>query len=152
MIVDVMLSDKMTVGDLTLGDYPQLPPLWTASGIDWTDVDTEEKFARLLSRNKGVNGTCFSSIVRLSDKVVGVLLCGDDGLCAHIYHVAVDPKFRRYGIGTMLAKRTLGELKASGAKECRLFVRYANEIGGAFWESLGFSPRVSVYSMNIKFL
>lgn len=141
---DDFVVDDFVVDDLCLEDYEQLPALWNSSGIKWADMNTREKFARFLLRNPGLSSVC-----RKGAAIVGVVMCGEDGLRGYIYHVAVSPNHRRRGLGSRLAKYSLEKLTVRGYDECKLFCSYANQGGAAFWKYLGWSPREDVFSMTI---
>lgn len=55
-----------------------------------------------------------------------------------VISIAVDPIYRRKGIGSALVNFTLNQLRASYIKTLELEVRITNSEGICFWKSLGF--------------
>ncbi|AGI47492.1 Acetyltransferase (GNAT) family [Thermoplasmatales archaeon BRNA1] len=83
-----------------IGDYLEILELWSADR-PVSREDSEEGISSFLSRN---GKYCFTAV---SDgKVVGAVLCGSDGRSARIYHLVVDPDFRRQGIAHTLIKHS----------------------------------------------
>ncbi|SEA17414.1 GNAT family acetyltransferase [Variovorax sp. YR216] len=78
--------------------------------------------------------------------VIGTTMAGFDGHRGWIYSVAVDPAFRRRGIGAALVRHAEQALKALGCPKVNLQIVTGNEQVVAFYESLGFSvePRISM--------
>ncbi|MEM4666480.1 MAG: GNAT family N-acetyltransferase, partial [Thermofilum sp.] len=58
----------------------------------------------------------------------------------HVHSIAVDPQFRKKGVGRALMEETFRMLRERGVKSVVLEVSIANEAGISFWKSLGFSP------------
>lgn len=135
-------------------DHGELIRLWQRSGINYGDVANNEDFQRFLSRTPNVSSLCrvvvkdcARSIDEAGSHICGVALSGDDGLYGYIYHVAVLPEMRRRHIGQMLVERTCSELAKRGVTQSRLFVRSSNNIGAAFWSSLGWSQKSDAYCL-----
>lgn len=130
---------------MTAADYESAYALWAGTpgmGLRALD-DSREGIARFLRRNPT---TCF---VALEDgRLVGVLLCGHDGRRGYIYHTAVQPAYRRRGVGRALVERVLAALRAEGIHKTALVVYADNELGNRFWESVGFSVRGDLVYRN----
>jgi ribosomal protein S18 acetylase RimI-like enzyme len=78
--------------------------------------------------------------VALSDgAVVGTVMGGYDGHRGWVYAVAVQPPFRRRGIGTALIRRLEDTLLERGCLKVNLQVRASNAGVVAFYERLGYS-------------
>jgi ribosomal-protein-alanine N-acetyltransferase len=58
----------------------------------------------------------------------------------NIVSIAVDPLYRRRGIGKALTNFAVDQLKANALEVVELEVRITNADGISFWENLGFSP------------
>lgn len=58
---------------------------------------------------------------------------------AHLMNLAVDPKFRNQGIGKLLIKRVISDIKRIDAEEIYLEVRVSNTKALAFYKELGFN-------------
>jgi len=132
---------------MTIGDYADVLDLWqTSEGVGLSDSDSRENIQQYLDRNSGM-----SFVALMDDKVVGAILAGHDGRRGYIYHLAVNPDFRRQGIGRNLVERCIKIMAESGIKKCHLFIFNENTEGMAFWESIGWSPRsdIGVISKNI---
>ena len=70
--------------------------------------------------------------------LVGTVMGGYDGHRGWVYSVAVDPKFRRRGIGSNLLQHLQAALIRSGCLKLNLQVRSTNAEVIAFYETLGF--------------
>ncbi len=58
----------------------------------------------------------------------------------HIHSIAVDPEWRRRGVGRTLIEETFKRLREVGVCDVILEVSAANKAGQAFWRCLGFTP------------
>lgn len=77
-------------------------------------------------------------IAELSGVIVGnMITCilGEKGI---ITSIAVDPAYRRKGVGKTLVTHTFNHLKSIGIHDLELKVRIMNRAGICFWKSLGF--------------
>lgn len=70
--------------------------------------------------------------------VVGYVIARTIGRKGHIIAIAVEPKYRRQGIGRALMKSATHVLKSHGAQELFLEVRASNKDAIEFYEKLGF--------------
>uniref|UniRef100_A0A7C1P179 GNAT family N-acetyltransferase n=1 Tax=Thermofilum pendens TaxID=2269 RepID=A0A7C1P179_THEPE len=61
-------------------------------------------------------------------------------LVGYVHSIAVDPAFRRQGVGRALMEETFRRLRSLGISEVKLDVSVNNEVGLRFWRSLGFEP------------
>lgn len=59
----------------------------------------------------------------------------------HLVNLAVDPAFRRRGIGSTLLQKSLEYLQSLGAKNCELEVRVNNEEAIELYQKFGFAIR-----------
>ena len=74
--------------------------IWTTQG---------EGIERYLKRNPK---TCF--VAEKDNKIIGTILCGNDGRRGFIYHAAVSPEERNNGVGSALVEAALNALKKKG--------------------------------------
>lgn len=128
----------MSIRTMREGDYPHVRTLWElCEGMGLIDVDDSRAgIARFLERNPT---TCL--VAEENGRIVGAIMVGYDGRRAYIYHTAVDPSFRKRGVGSALVDSALRRLKELGATKAALVVFSRNEAGNAFWERLGFHER-----------
>ena len=118
--------------------------LWRATaGIVLRDVDAPDAIARYLARNPG---SSFVAVER--GRVVGTVLCGDDGRRGYLQHLAVAPEARRRGIGRALVARALHALEERGIHKCHLMVLSENDAARAFWKALGWIERDDLSLMS----
>jgi ribosomal protein S18 acetylase RimI-like enzyme len=80
-----------------------------------------------------------SFVCKLYGKIIGTIMCGNDGRRAFIYHLAVAPEERRRGIGAELVRLAIQEQKLLGIKKFALFILNNNTSGKEFWMRMGFS-------------
>ena len=79
-------------------------------------------------------------LVAVNDHLlVGTAMAGYDGHRGWIYYLAVDPAYRRNGIGTALMKKAEGLLAQKDCPKLNLQIRANNSDLQAFYEKLGYS-------------
>jgi len=123
---------------MEIGDYENVYQLWMrikGFGIRSVD-DSREGVEMFLKRNPT------TSVVAEEDgKIVGTILCGHDGRRGCFYHVCVDPGYRRRGIGKAMAVMAMQELQKERINKVSLIAFTQNDIGNAFWNSIGWTKR-----------
>ena len=132
---------------MLIEDYQKIYDLWiSCKGMGLNDIDDSENgIAKFLARNPD---TCF--VAEEDGKPVGVIMTGNDGRRGYIYHTAVDPSYRKRGIGTMLVQAALNSLKQLGISKAALVVFEKNKEGNAFWEKQGFTLRNDLTYRNMS--
>jgi ribosomal protein S18 acetylase RimI-like enzyme len=71
--------------------------------------------------------------------LVGTAMAGYDGHRGWVYYLAVDPAYRRNGIGTALMEKAEGLLVQKGCPKLNLQIRADNSDLQAFYERLGYT-------------
>ena len=134
------------IRSMTAEDYPSLYALWLrCKGMGLNNVDdSPEGIARFLRRNPA---TCF--IAECNGQLAGAIMAGHDGRRGFIYHTAVDPDFRRQGIGSSLVNAAIAALKQEQITKVALVVFARNEAGNAFWARQGFTLRDDLCYRNL---
>ena len=130
---------------MDISDYEQVYRLWlSCAGMGLNNLDdSKDGIKRFLDRNPD---TCFVALEQ--EKIIGVIITGNDGRRGYIYHTAVDPEQRHRGIATRLVNEAMGALKALGINKTALVVFSKNEGGNAFWEKSGFTLREDLVYRN----
>ena len=139
---------NIEIASLTIAAYDDVLALWRqCEGIGLSEADSRENIQAYLQRNPGM-----SFLATADGAVVGAVLCGHDGRRGYLHHLAVDPRFRRHGIGRQLVDRCLGALQQAGIQKCNLFIFNRNRDGIAFWKDVGWTPRtdISVISKSVE--
>ena len=135
----------MEIRTMTINDYEAVYALWmscTGMGLNNLD-DSKDGISRFLQRNPD---TCFVAVDE--DRIVGVIIAGNDGRRGYIYHTAVNPEYRKQGIGAALVENAMDALKNCGINKVALVVFDRNESGNAFWEKQGFTAREDLVYRN----
>ncbi len=138
----------MEITELTIKNYEEVLTLWESSsgvGLD-SDTDTKERIWIYLNRNPGLNFAAFEK-----GKVIGAVLCGQDGRRGYLHHLAVAEAYRNKGIGTALVDKVISKLRMLGIRKCNIFVFADNLAGQEFWKKNGWVERTNlkVLSKNI---
>ena len=103
--------------------------------------ETTEIIVRYLQRNPGLSTVACDA----QGRIIGTLLCGHDGRRGSIFHVTVDPAFRRRGIANRMQQRALDVLRAEGIDSAYLLVTTHNPGSQEFWTSVGWEARPDVH-------
>lgn len=126
---------------MRVDDYDGVYALWKkikGFGIRSVD-DSREGIQRFLERNPT------SSVVAQEDgKIVGSILCGHDGRRGCLYHVCVDEAYRMRGLGKSMVVQAMYALKKEGINKVSLIAFTKNDVGNAFWNTIGWTERLDL--------
>ena len=131
----------MIIRLMTIEDYDSVKALWmTIHGFAIRSIDdSREGIERFLRRNPT------TSVVAVEDgRIVGAILCGHDGRRGCLYHVCVDPDYRRQGIGKSMVVKCMQALKEEHISKVSLIAFSVNDIGNAFWHTIGWTERLDL--------
>ena len=126
---------------MTIEDYEGVYALWKkikGFGIRSID-DSKEGVARFLKRNPTT-----SVVAEKDGRIVGSILCGHDGRRGCLYHVCVDEDYRRHGIGKRMVVFAMKALKEEKINKVSLIAFTENDIGNAFWNTIGWTGRLDL--------
>ena len=137
----------MEIRLLMLEDYDKVYQLWTSiKGMGMRSLDDSvDGIGKFLKRNPTTN-----FITQVEEKIVGVILCGHDGRRGYIYHTAVNSDYRGNGIGKKLVNAAIEALRKEKINKVALVVFDSNDLGNAFWQSLGFDKRSDLVYRNLS--
>ncbi len=123
---------------MRIEDYEEVHALWmTIKGFGVRSIDdSKEGVERFLKRNPT------TSVVAVMDgKIIGAILCGHDGRRGCLYHVCVHEKYRMHGIGKAMVVFCMQALKAEKINKVSLIAFTKNDVGNAFWKTIGWTKR-----------
>lgn len=131
---------------MNIADYEEIYRLWLSIkgfGIRQID-DSRAGIERFLARNPS------TSVVAVQNgRIIGGILCGHDGRTGSFYHVCVDRKYRKHGIGYQMVRFCIKALQQEGINRISLIAFKSNQTGNAFWHGLGLSSRDDVNFYDI---
>ncbi|CAN5348082.1 GNAT family acetyltransferase [soil metagenome] len=116
----------------TAGDAGAVIALWTACGLTRPWNDPQADFDLALN-----TATSTILIAAEAGRIVGAVMVGFDGHRGWVYYLAVDPAFRRGGLGRTLVQAAEVWLAEQGAPKVQLMVRADNAETLAFYAALG---------------
>lgn len=126
---------------MTMKDYDEVFALWSKiKGFAMRSIDDSYiGVERFLKRNPN------TSVVAIEDdKIVGAILCGHDGRRGCLYHVCVDSDYRLRGIGKAMVVKCMQALKEEQISKVSLIAFSENDIGNAFWHTIGWTERLDL--------
>src|SRR6266545_7539212 len=139
------MKGEIATREFSIGDYDAALELWQrVEGLEIAEGDDRESVAQFLARNPGL-----SRVATDRSGTVGVALCGHDGRRGHIYHLAVDPAYRRYGLGKRLVQECLDGLRRVGVIRAIILVADYNLGGAEFWKHAGWEDIPGAVPMGI---
>ncbi len=135
----------MNIRKMLIDDYDEVYELWlSCAGMGLNNLDdSKDGIDIFLRRNPD---TCF--VAECENKVIGVIMVGNDGRRGYIYHTSVNPEYRNQGIGSKLVDNAINALKKQGINKIALVVFTKNKSGNAFWENQGFTVREDLTYRN----
>lgn len=124
-------EDRVELRQLWLLAFPDDPPHNAPDAMIDTKVKVQDDLLVVATRG---------------NRLVGAVMAGFDGVRGWVYHLAVLPEHRRFGIGTKLMRFVERALHDLGCPKINLQVRLANHEVVAFYARLGYciEDRVSM--------
>lgn len=145
MKADPNIDSRIETREFSIDDYDGALQLWQrVEGLEVAEGDDREGVAHFVARNPGLSRVAIDG-----SAVVGVVMCGHDGRRGHIYHLAVDPAYRRYGLGRRLVKECLEGLRRTGVVRAIILVADYNLGGAEFWKRAGWEDITGAIPMGI---
>ena len=139
----------MIIRAMVPADYDGVYALWMSiKGFSMRSLDdSKEGVTRFLERNPS------TSVVAIEEeRIVGAILCGQDGRRGCLYHVCVADEFRMHGIGISMVKAAMEALKAQQISKVTLIAFQKNIQGNEFWKKIGWTFRDDInyyeYTLN----
>lgn len=128
----------MIIREMRENDYNDVYKLWkTIQGFAIRSIDdSREGVSAFIKRNPTT-----SAVAIEDEKVVGAILCGHDGRRGCFYHVCVHPEYRLRGIGKAMVVFCMNALKDEHINKVSLIAFTQNDIGNAFWKTIGWTKR-----------
>jgi ribosomal protein S18 acetylase RimI-like enzyme len=124
-------------------DYRVVFNLWSTAGqgIHIRRSDELAEVEKKLQRDPDL-----FLLAEVDGKVVGTVLGGFDGRRGMMYHLAVDPRFRKRGIGSLLMGELERRLRAKGCIRYYLLVARDNHEAIPFYEGRGMERMDDLYA------
>jgi ribosomal protein S18 acetylase RimI-like enzyme len=118
-------------------DIPAILALWgRARSANASTPDTAGALERLLATGPG---TLLVAEDRPGGVIVGALVAAWDGWRGNMYRLAVDPAYRRRGIGLALVRAGERRLRARGARRITALVAHEDSDAVALWAAAGYA-------------
>ena len=137
----------MDIREFDWADYDAVYALWERLHMTKPSIDSRVALAGCLERNPGL----FLVAVGRDGRPAGTVLGTFDGRRGYLYHVAVDPAYRRQGIGRALMIEIMQRLRARGAVKITLRADRENHSAIAFYRSVGLAADEHVLGMSIEY-
>lgn len=132
------MDNSIEIRVMKIEDYEKVKELWMCiKGFAIRSIDdSREGVEVFLKRNPTTSVVAYDN-----DKLVGGILCGHDGRRGCFYHVCVHPDYRRKGIGKQMVVFAMNALKNEHINKVSLIAFTENDIGNAFWRTIGWTKR-----------
>ena len=139
------MTTTIRTREFHIDDYDAAVELWQrVEGVEVAEGDSKEEVARFLLRNPDL-----SRVAEKGTTIVGAVLCGHDGRRGVIYHLAVEPAYRRQTLGKRLVEECLNALRKAGIKRALILVAKDNASGRSFWHRCGWEDISGALAMGI---
>ena len=134
-------DDAVVIRSMREEDVEDVRSLWmTIEGFAIRSIDdSAEDVCRFIRRNPET-----SAVAVEDSRIVGAILCWNDGRQGCFYHVCVAADRRRRGIGTRLAVFCMEALRREKINKVTLIAFQRNDAGNAFWRQIGWTGRQDV--------
>ncbi len=115
-------------------DRASIIALWQCCGLTrpWNDPSTDIDLA---VRER--NATLLAGVA--DETIIASLMTGFDGHRGWVYYLAVEPVWRRRGIGRGMMLAAEDWLKERDAPKVQFMVRHDNSVALGFYEALGYA-------------
>lgn len=145
------MDDNCKIREMKLEDYEGVYDLWMSiHGFCIRSIDdSREGVERFIRRNPTT-----SIVAEAAGKIVGAVLCGNDGRRGCLYHVCVASLYRKQGIGKAMVAEAVEALQREQINKISVVAFTDNAVGNRFWKDLGWTQRDDLnyydYTLNEK--
>lgn len=135
---------------MTIDDYEKVSSLWhSIHGFAIRSLDDSRAgIETFIKRNPTT-----SVVAEIEGEIIGTILCGNDGRYGYLYHVCVQEKYRKHGIGRSMVIEVMNALSEENISKIALIAFSKNQVGNTFWSKLGWTKRDDVnyydFTLNI---
>ena len=140
-------DESVEIGILHSQDAEQVVDLWRRSEARASVTDNVDDVTRIIDLE---TTECF--VARAGKRIVGTVIAAYDGWRGNVYRLAVDPGYRRQGIGLKLLEHAQGAFDRWGVRRVSALVEQEHEWATAFWTAAGFVPdhQMMRFVRNVK--
>jgi ribosomal protein S18 acetylase RimI-like enzyme len=115
-------------------DVSTVLDLWSAARSSHASTpDPREAVEALLQ-----DGPAALLVAETDGLVIGAVIAGWDGWRGNIYRLAIDPQYRRQGIGLKLVRAAETYCRDCGAGRVTALVAFDDTVASAFWDAAGY--------------
>lgn len=133
--------------EFAMADFQAVEKLWRRAGLWMRPSDGAEQVALKLTRDPDL-----FVVACAGERVVGVAMGGWDGRRAYIYHLAVDPRWRRRGLANRLMDELEERFRAKGALKAKLQIMAGNDASTAFFAARGYQLETACASWGAELI
>ncbi|OLS13695.1 MAG: hypothetical protein RBG13Loki_2695 [Promethearchaeota archaeon CR_4] len=136
------MDSKITLVSLDIEDYEEVTALWTRAGLKFRPEgrDSHSELNRqLASKFVWLIGT------KQGEILIGVVMPSHDSRRGWINRLAIDPAFRRQGIGVALIQEAMKQLRARGIDVIAATIESDNAASLALVRKVGFQVAEDVF-------
>ncbi len=124
---------SLALREFTMADCQAVDDLWRRAGLWMRPSDQPDRLALKLTRDPDL-----FLVACAGARIVGVAMGGWDGRRAYVYHLAVDPDWRRRGVASRLMGELEARFRAKGALKAKLQIVQGNDASTAFFGARGY--------------
>jgi len=133
----------MKIREFCIEDFTPVSQLWRRSGFEIRPGDSKEEIRRKLERDSDL-----FLVAEEDSRIVGVVIGAWDGRRAWIYHLAVDPRFRRKHIANKMLLEVERRMREKGIPKVNAQVFVWNAPSLNLFESLGYKKQGDLVQMG----
>jgi len=137
---------NIVIREMKIDDYDSIRGVWESiPGLKLEEADSRTGIEKYLTLNPNLSYVAISE-----DKIIGTVLCGQDGRRGYLQHLCVVDKYRNRGVGSKLLDAAIEQFNVLGLHEIRIFVFKNNEVGNRYWARKGWIVRNDIYVRSLK--
>ena len=140
-------ATDLRLREFAMADFQAVEKLWRRAGLWMRPSDGAEQVALKLTRDPDL-----FVVACAGERVVGVAMGGWDGRRAYIYHLAVDPRWRRRGLANRLMDELEERFRAKGALKAKLQIMAGNDASTAFFAARGYQLETACASWGAELI
>lgn len=127
--------ENLKIRPFNINDYDLVIQLWDKSELPYKPKGRDKKENL---KSELMRGYSIFLVAELKNKIIGTIFGTHDGRKGWINRLAVDPDFRKHGLGRLLVEEVEKKLDQLGIGIIACFIEDWNSDSMIFFEKLGF--------------